>query len=219
MKRIIKTPENHLFLKPVRLYLDDLEHIVQMLKGRGFEVKLSDNDYEFDSLEEIKEYRGTKTSVLSINGKEDGSWHDISINFSKRNISLFRHGGDDQNILLIWHELKDFLNGKLYWHQRVLDLRIWGLLLLLSPSFILYPMIFGVSASLVKQLMWFLFPCILAPLIISFLWSQYFPGLYIDRRFRVLNFWQRNSDKIILLLLGAVVGFFLKWLFDFMFNR
>ena len=91
MKRIIKTPEDHLFLKPVRLYLDDLEHIVQVLKGRGFEVKLSDNDYEFDSLEEIKEYRGKKTSILNINGKGDGDWHDISINFSKRNISLFRY--------------------------------------------------------------------------------------------------------------------------------
>ena len=219
MKRIIKTPENHLFLKPVRLYLDDLENIVQMLKGRGFEVKLSDNDYEFDSLEEIKEYRGTKTNVLNINGKKNGSWPNISICFSKRDISLFRHGGEDQNILLIWHEIKDFLNGKLYWHQRVLDLKIWGFILLLSPSFILYPMMFGASVSLVKQLIWVLSPCILVPLLISFLWSQFFPGLYVDRRFRVLNFWQRNSDKIILLLLGTVFGVFVKWLFDFLFKR
>ena len=214
MKRRIKTPESHLLLKPVRLYLDDLENIVEMFKSRGFEIELSDSDYEFDSLEEIKDYRGKKIRVLNLNSKSERVLHDIKIQFSKRHIWLSRHS-DDENILLLWHELKDFLKSKLYWHQRVLDFNIWGLILLLSPSFIFYPMIFGASSSLVKEMMWFLFPCILGPLFISILWTWYFPGLYVDRRFRVLNFWQRNSDNIILLLIGAVLGFLVKWLFDF----
>jgi len=217
MKRKTKLPEDHLFLKPVRLYLDDLEHIVQVLTGRGFEVKLADADYEYDTLEEIKQYRGTKINVLNIQGKKDRSWHDISVGFAKNTISLFRNASDE-NTLLVWHELKEFLKGKVYWHQRVLDTRIWGVLLLLSPSFIFYPMLFGISAASMKQLLWVIFPAILLPLLISFLWSQLFPGLYVDRRFRVLNFWQRNSDKVLLLILGAVVGGFVKWLFDLLVN-
>lgn len=218
MKPIIKTP-GHLILKPLRLFLDDLEKVIQILKAHNFSVKFYDNDYEYESLDEIRKYRGPRIVSLKIDGEGDGYLQKLSINFSKERIILYRHGESDQNILLAWQEIKDFLCKKLHWYQRVFTPWIWGFVFIIALCVCPFCYVLGASARAIVLTMWLLFPAIIVLLLVSHFWCKFFPGLYLDRKFRVLNFWQRNSDKIILVLLGALFGFIGKCIFDLIFNK
>ena len=57
--------------------------------------------------------------------------------------------------------------------------------------------------------------CIASVVFIISLALKYFLSfLYLDRKHGVENFWKRNKDRIILLILGVVFGAFAKWFFD-----
>lgn len=64
MQKIIKGLGEH--LKPVKLYLGDLERILDILREGSDEVKISTSEYSLDSLEELSQLRKEYLNELKI---------------------------------------------------------------------------------------------------------------------------------------------------------
>ena len=221
MERKKKTPETYTSLRPVRLYMEDLEHIIELIKIRSLEINISDEDYKYDTLDEIQKYRGDIIHDLSIVAKKKGNWPLIRIGFSRENIKLFLHSEDEQ-IILLWHELKDFLKSKLKWYQYIFHPYLQpGILsgsIGLVVGSILGLLIYGFSPEAVKITNYIYIPFALIFLFFLIFYRQFFTILYIGRRHKVLNFWQRNRDKIILSISCVILGVALKWFLDELFK-
>jgi len=217
MKRKKKTLEGHTLLKPVRLYLDDLEHIIERMERDDLGIIISDTDSEYESLEEISEYRGSVITNISITGRKKEDLPYIQISFSCDNIALILHG-EDEKLTILWHEFKGFLKSKFQWHQFILNPWIWLFVLLGSPAILVWSMVFGAPTEFVIPTYFIFLGCASVPLLISYLLRQYYPLLYLDRRHKIMNFWQRNRDNIFLLIIGGLLGATIKWLLDRLFQ-
>lgn len=55
-------------LPPVRLYRDDVEHLIELMQGTLSEdgIQISDKDFDYDSLEEFRAQRGDGPHALEL---------------------------------------------------------------------------------------------------------------------------------------------------------
>lgn len=112
MKLIPKKIDNRVEYISFRFYFEDLEAIIGIANNKNIISEISDNDYFFETLEEIKEYRGNKLKKLNILLRHpDDKYNYISISFSGDQIVIFRPKSDDL-ILPLWHEIVYYFNNK-----------------------------------------------------------------------------------------------------------
>ena len=83
MKKIIKGRGE--FLKPVKLYLNDLEHIRDILRESSLDVKISTGDYVFDSLDELPQLRKEYLTEFKMSIQEPY----VSVDFRSDEIWLY----------------------------------------------------------------------------------------------------------------------------------
>jgi hypothetical protein len=193
------------YLSPVKLYLDDIEEIINKIQFVCSKVKIANKDYEFDSIEEFINNSGKKIKELSIDGRSPN----ISIDIKKFKINLFTTG-ETEAVIGLWYNLKEFLKSKSAWYSRFLNAWVWGLTLwsflfiskIILDITISYPEVYKVVNvfSIV----------ILAILLLFFLLSllKHWNGstIHLERRHKASNFWERNRDNIITGLIGAIIG-------------
>ena len=81
------------WIPSVEIYMEDINLIFELLKDSCKEVHISDEDFEYESIEECIEKRGNSPSVLSLHGYYPHLW----LSFNRKNfpncIHLFSTGG------------------------------------------------------------------------------------------------------------------------------
>lgn len=200
MKKIKETSRSESFEKGV-FYREDLEAIITTFVSREWNVRISDSEFEFESLDEVVTQKGTRPKTLHIWGGTD-NYESASVSFEHGKAWLFwsslRDGSD------VWFDLHRILSENRNWRKLLVRSPIWYILGLVSVvteslGLTLNPLgsVLPSWVHLVALVLLLLWP-------ISLLYRDSVPTLIIARRHEG-GFFRRNRDAIILAVITAVV--------------
>jgi hypothetical protein len=205
---MIKKPSSSVgskFYRGIRLYHDDIELILSILKENDFEVKITDKEFEYDSLDDLIDKQGVHPDNFSLYGEKTGDrllTVSVSISFEKDRISIFSHNLDKQKAYIAYTKIGEICET----HES----KVYKIL---NPWIPLFPLMFLSGFINLHSFILILVVLLLALSIVSALY-RYSRYQVILRRRHIGGFWKQNSDRIWLLILGAVFGFFLKIVWD-----
>jgi hypothetical protein len=88
MKRIPKRSYPKFKISSINFYLEDIEHISDKALSNNFKINYSDDEFEFESIDEIKEYRVNRVSLLKIQIGNDDFHKSIDIKYEKELLEI-----------------------------------------------------------------------------------------------------------------------------------
>jgi len=197
--------------KPVVLYLDDLEKILEILKELSDKIRISTDEYELDSLDELHKIGQETLNTLIIEvGGSKGSFPDISLNFRPSDIS-FHVYQDTLPIRGVLEKTKEFLNGrkrKLYF---LATLFFW-----FSFGAIGYSICFLLDGPFTFNRALIGFAIIFLGLICIW-WNHQVTNkkwsvIHLKRRVDLPSFWKRNKDRIIIAIITIIFTTICNWI-------
>jgi len=196
-------------LSPVTLYIDDISEILEKMEHVCKEIKLGDEKYKYESLEELKKHRGNKVKEIEI----CGYYPFLTLEIGKYvNIST---SGETEAVIGLWYSLKDYLKRKSPWYSKILTAGSWGISSLLLLS--LLPLVL-ITFPKIKEPYFNVMAISGFFYILSFLVRLKGSTIYLERKHQISNFWGRNRDKIIMLLIGSILtllgALFMKFVFN-----
>lgn len=211
-------------LLPVKLYKDDIDEIIKNIKGcfLNGEIKFSNEDYEFESLEEMKQHCGNKVKNLSIEAwlPNEFPYSSFSLEISSK-VLLSSHG-TSEGVKGLWYSLKEFLQRKSGLHAKILRSGIWGFILFILSILGVF-LIIGMREKYPQQTemiskVYVVVLCILLVFwILSIIHKWKGSIVFLDHKHEVSGFWERNRDQIITgiiyTVIGTAIGIFLTILF------
>jgi hypothetical protein len=191
MKRAKKTLGKH--LPPVLFYKDDLILLTEALSHNGGEINIKTDEYEYDDIEELFANEADSLTGLSMSRRRPY----VSVDFDNR-LGLWLYADDDLMAKGIFADALSILEPRArLFHvvlKRILQIGAWGGAL---GGGIL------IGAGHFKEgMILFLMP------FVDLLFSLSKHRSIVNRQFRAhkKSFWQRNSDQIVVALIGAFAG-------------
>lgn len=177
-------------------------------------VEISDDDAEFDTLDEVKDHRGDRVPSLQLQFAPQTERYSHSVGLYIDGDGVTVVGYRDDALLPFWHELKEFFEHRAPWYAKYMKPLVWlwlasialwfapsGAKLHSWPSSITY----GWMATTVGTF---------SMAIASWCYLYKSRGVYLKRPHEVSTFWGRYGEKILFLILGTVVGVLGKVLAD-----
>lgn len=193
----------------VNLYRDDLEEIVEKLTETCKQVIIEDNEYKYDSLDDLYKKRGPNPKQLSINSREP--YVIFNVRIKPRWTSLGTSGEGDN--LVPYFYIKQLLESK----------KRGGLEFLLTgpQSMLFYLLLIGLILiprsirSVVPN--WAQWTYIASVLVVSVTLGRLynfgaFTKMSLKRKHEELSFWDRNKDDILRQILSNFISFALGML-------
>ncbi len=187
-------------LKPMSLYLDDIEKLMEIFKEISNDITIEFDNYELENIHEIPTLNLESTKKLKITSRNPY----ISIDFSKSGIYLY---ADDDTIIQrgCIEKIKNLLSTRIRkytyfyhgaWSGGFVGATIIPLYTSLEAGKINYIAIFSIL------------------LLFGLLWSYFghkdqfnnYSIIYTKTRLASPNFFKRNQDSIIVAIIGALVG-------------
>lgn len=190
---------------PIPLYLSDLEEIVRIGQSRELRVQISDDKYDYESLDDLKENRGNRIQKLTLTlAPENSAYTSITVEIDSDGV-LLRSSKDDK-LVLVWHEIRDTIEKQAPWYARFMKPLSWAygalLFLWLSPKKEQIQEGLEWIASLWIGFASFMFLLSL----LAVLYLNRSRGVYLQREHEVQGFWDRYGEKLVFLILGTVLG-------------
>lgn len=190
---------------PTSLYRTDIENIIEMANDRELDVKISDKDYEYYSLDEVQEQRGNRVDNLNIVMDKDNSiYKTLDLLIEKDGITVRCQKED--HLVPLWHEIKEVISKRVPWYARLMSplSGAWAIVVWLW---------LGPSAGEFNALPWafaFAWLGLLGVFSFATIFSINYRlknrGIYLQKRHEVRDFWERNGDRILMLFLGTALG-------------
>ncbi|MFY9143083.1 hypothetical protein [Sulfuricurvum sp.] len=199
----MKKTKKHIIenLKPMSLYLDDIEKLVEMFKEVSNELYIEFDSYELENISEIQLLNIESTNKMKLISRNPY----ISIEFSNNGIGLY---SDDDSAIQkgCIAKIKDYLSNKnrkftYIYHSSILSGGAIGLSLV--------PLIINMKNGDLSKIIFYSMLLLLA-----LLWSFFgmrdqfrnYSIIYAKPRNASPNFLQRNKDQIIVASIGAFIG-------------
>jgi hypothetical protein len=195
----------------VSLYREDIDELVELFTSSCAHVKITDNDYEYSTLDEVKSKRGQQTGRLAIEAESPTLSFSIGVGQT-----VLVHGGSDEAILpytKIQQLLRSRRRAVLYVFFNFYTLLIaiaiviglgikhgGGPIPLIIALPIMAVMIVLIGGTLLNQ---------------SGVFSKIVLVNHLDRQ----GFWAANKDKIWLVLLAAIIGGVVTKLVPFLLSK
>lgn len=212
MKRI-EDNSSCLRLGPVKLYREEIERICDLLRGNGKSITISDDEFIYDSLDEMEERRGKRIYSIHIKGYEPY----VHVSLGKERINRFLssdkntiyvNGEEGQGTYFQIHELLRrhinplhyIFNWKVFWTLVVIELGSH----FMSDARGATIHHFVVFIVLVYFVAWF------------YLSTSGLTYLSLEKRHIQRSFFIKNAGDIAKIGFGAILGAFAKFLFDYL---
>jgi len=198
-------------LSPVKLFLNDIEEIITIIQSVCPEVNIANRDYEFESFEELKENSGHRLKELKISGHSTvlSNRSYVSLDIKKYDIFLYS-GAESEAVVGVWYTLKEFLQKKAGWISRFLNAVVWfwifWIWLLISVILLETTKKYIEVHNIVEPFAIIALGAAFLFLLLSLLKHWRGSIIYLERKHKVSNFWERNRDNIITGLIGAIIG-------------
>lgn len=197
MKALPASKVSHNQFTGVRLYRDDIEAIVGLMKHEGLQVVISDSRFEYESVDELSRNAGSSPRELSVEGKRQGSYGSVSVRRSGKYWYVSTTQPD-------FRQLATELEGIVRKRQSRLDaLPLYGLWTASLLLFFLGGLLKSASAIASTLSSTGAILAVLTATLGSY-WILY-PGLVLKFPHEA-GFVSRNRDAIILLVVGALIG-------------
>lgn len=188
----------------VCLYRDDLDDIINLLSENTERVVISDSEYEYESIEDLKKNRGLKPKKLAINSYTPY----ISLEFKRDLPAIWLYRGDSgQNAIYLYESIVKILA-----KRRRLLFKIFNPSIAVILTIVFFSLAFFPSEYLKSVLpeMWQRLTFIVITLGIPIIsWMGKFGAFYslnLLKKHECGNFFQRQKDDLIKLLIGAIAG-------------
>jgi len=194
---------------PVNLYRDDFEQIINILSEISDQVEISDDDYEYESLDELINQKGLKPKKVFISSY---SPH-VVIDLEPHSIFLYR-SNSDKGALYAYDRIKEVLRKRRSILSRVINPAV-GIFFF---SIFIFLIIF-IPIDFVKS--WFpnrwsrlsLIILLFGIPILSFFFKHgAFSSFFLIRFHERNNFFTRQKDDLIKIVIGAIIGVLLTLL-------
>lgn len=197
----------------IRIYRDDLEEIITILKEVCKEVIIEDNEYRYDSLDEVLTKHGPNPKQLSINSRDPLVIFNVRI---KPRHTTLGTSGDGDNLAPYFRV------------KQILETKMGGIkhyMLSLVPSFTGFGLIFlhvGLnkrfgSSGWTYWLRLSTFVIVgISILVLQTLYNQgAFTKISLKRKHEEATFWTRNKDTIWVAVIAALIGGLITWLITY----
>ena len=204
MKKIKKSHRK--MIEPVVLYFDDLEKIIEIFKEASNDIEISTDEYELETIKEIKESDKEILNSLSI------MIHEPYVSLELKPNEVWLYISEDEPVSRgVFEKIKQLLSSrrqKLYWLAKINWISggmFYGAIagssvLFLGPGILeknIYNILLGCSILILG-------------LILSLwsynLWMKRHSIIYTKRRIESTSFWNRKKDDIVLAIIFAIVG-------------
>ncbi len=212
MEKIIRPLSEN--LKPATLYLDDIENIIDTLRTVSSEVIISTREYLLKDLQELRELKKEQLTHLEIEIHEPY----VSISFEPHRIWLYI-AKDEPISRGLFEKVKEIVSRRERKIARITH-SSWLSGILIGTFFPL------LSLGIDKASYWIIFTSIVL-FIIAILISWYgfqdrfnkYSVIVLKNKNELPSFWKRNSDKIVLMILSAIIGSFITQAFSKIFGN
>lgn len=173
------------------LYRNDIEELLELLNGYGFDVQLSDKKYEYTNLEEIKDTQGDVVRDLTITGTGNGSCR-VQLKFSRVG-SILEVSNHDETFL----QMEDLLRPR----RRIL--------LTLISGAVAIPSVLGFAVAMTSNhlplAVVFFVLCVSTGLLCMSASGGALSVVYLTPKHQAPSFWKRNKDALWIIVLTAIV--------------
>ncbi len=200
----------------IKLYRDDIDLILSIFHENEYTVQITDKEFQFDSLEELIDKRGIAPSYFEIYGRQtENNNESLRVSFDKEKIHIHVYLDVQKTSKIIFAQIRDICESRMSKIYKILNPWLYFSALILSVLFLSLWGNKGTEKSLSEYNTWVIILLTVFPaaMILSFLYRT-------DRRQVILRrkheggFWKQNSNKIWLLILGALIGIFIKFILD-----
>lgn len=200
MKKINKNYHRSEFTNTM-LYRDDIEYIIEMIKLP--DVVISYEDHEYSSLDQLIVYKGTEPSQLLLFARTENNSNAVRVAIDKKRVVVSGFGSESEKLNAL--EISKYVEGKVnIWHmlfsfKYIFVIALTSLLtVLLFAEGYIPPNQWPVLSQVVISIL-----VVLAFLSLLF---NYTRGYLTLKKKHEYGFFKRNKDKIIMLLIGTVIG-------------
>lgn len=207
-----RNPANPVFKSPpVNLTREDIDEILEALKSSCQKVDIEDEEYEYETLEEIEKVQG---KVVKSRLMFRGSYPTIEIILKGHTAGPYVAVANVDEAFIPFNKIKGILERR---KKKPLHLlftppaTVILILLVLTPLFLNM-----LRPDMVPKLLAFvLFVGIITAILLLSkpINKGMFSTITLVMRHEQLSFWARNKDQIWLLVIGAIVGGILTLLF------
>jgi len=214
MKKIQKPLSKE--LPPVKIYLDDLKQIYEILKEKVKSIEITTEDYEVDDINQLKNLDSKKLNYLSM---ECSDPH-ITIEFDSSSASIYFAEDSTYNRGIL-SEIEEILTKRRVFLGRFLASN-WAFGLNgMFVGFFFFAMVSIIRSNFMSAgwlfLALLLLFCILMVLQFRFALRGYSTIVLSERR-ELVSFWKRNSDQILVAIIAAIIGSLITvaalWIFN-----
>lgn len=200
------------FFLGVRIYRDDLERILELLRNADLSIIMSDDSFEYESLEDLQKAKGNTPRALKIEGRNSRGLGGLSLTLSKR--AWYLESYFEQNYAVA-REIEDLLKAR---RTRLADLpynAIIAISIIISGIGVGITFTVSVPVGLTVSVLSLL---IATPAVAARCYSYFRHGIVLNYRHEA-SFFSRNRDKILLLLCGAIFGAIMTGLLWFVISK
>lgn len=203
-----------IYLPPVRFYLEDLEHLMQLM-SKDMVVELQHRNYSYESLDDLRaNIKRESIDNLTLNSRElrESPYASLSLDIEAGRVRIFAFG----NALELKAVVAEFLRTRVKWYSWRPEGSWWdglqGFLTFFVPIVAIVLMNFGFHPSPTASIIIVIMVVLLNA--VFFLSNRVWLGgsrIYLYSSVGSSTFWQRNGDKIlgntIIALVSAVIAF------------
>lgn len=198
-------------LPPVKLFLDDIEKIVEIAGELSKEIELSTDEYSFANVNDLSQLQQEELTALNVHIY----YFDLWLNFTPSYVSLSVQGNTATHIG-VFQEIKNFIQSRrrkfLTAYKNVL---IW-ILGLIGLGVVIAAPILHIRGLLLIGVFATVIIIIALNILYYYITHRRYSIIILKRRIEQPSFLKRNKDKIILSLFSAVIGAILYVLIEFL---
>ena len=209
MKKSIRT--GSLNLPPLRIYIDDILYLCDLIKNSQSDSMLNIGEFEFEDINEIQDLREKYVRDVWIRNRETG----VVFSMSGSAATILFHENDPVSVGIA-SKIKDRLMKRRSWSQEFMS-GTYSTITILSISILLSFLIVSITKYFeivfFKDQMWLVAISIMvfiALMTFSIKLSNIKNILIMTEEKNDGRFWSRNKDKIlvglIFMILGTIVG-------------
>lgn len=197
----------------VNLYKDDFENIINILSEVSDRVKISDDNYVYDSLDELISQKGLKPKKVSISSYSPY----VSIDLKPHSVWLYCSNSNKES-LYAYNRIEEVLKKR----RSVLS-RIFNPAVGIFFFSILMALTILAPADLIKSWLpnrWSRLSLVIllvgVPILSFFLRSGAFSSFALIKSHEQKNFFTRQKDDLIKIIIGAIIGALLTLLVSYL---
>jgi hypothetical protein len=194
MKPIKKNKSFRKEYGPVVVWLDDINKLVEVMGGKA---DISTNDYQFESIEDLKTHYGPGPfKALKISSSKPSAY----VEFSRMSVSCYVF--PSPTAAQTFHEIDDVL--KKCQRRPLFIYRFWFAVVATIPLLLLWGLDEKYKDTTLLAIASTILPLAVLWGLVNTIRGQ--AAITLKHRHEARTFLERNRDQLLLLLIGAIVG-------------